>query len=226
MRECHPIHRPIALAQGGRTNLVQTNATAAALFVATGSIDPRTNDTVFVVDVAIRNIVCVGPTTSSAVAVDVVGVSGLSVTGCVAHGLGLVRVDTPFSINVWDKSSDPAATAGLVRVGQLSHGLVIANNSADGGGGGGSKTIGVQVQYVSDVLVDNNTLAGFAHGIMWWGGDANPSRGGDPVNPRWARGVTVSNNVIMSVGGGGVWGSMGQDVTGASVKSPTAARLD
>ena len=211
-------HITVSGAPGRQTTLVQINA-SAALFVAMGRVDPRTNDTVFVSSVAVRDIVLVGGgsgidkgTTAAVTAVDVAGVSNLSVTGCDAHGIGLVRVGTPFHINVWDKSPDPSATAGLVREDQLSKGITVTNNSADGGSGC-SSAVGIELHFVSDVLISNNALSRHAHGIMWWGGDANPSRGGKPTNPRWARNITIQHNRVASVGGGGVWGSMGQNIT-------------
>lgn len=214
-------HVTVSGAPGRQTTLIQTNA-SAALFVAMGRVDPRTNDTEYVSSVTVKDLVLVGgdsgiahdmgTTTSAVAAVDVVAVSNLSVRGCDAQGVGLVRVGTPFHINVWDKTPDPAASAGLVREDQLSKDITVTDNNADGGSGG-SSAVGIELHFVRNVFVSNNTLRRHAHGIMWWGGDANPSRGGKPTNPRWARNITIKNNIVASVGGGGVWGSMGQGIS-------------
>jgi hypothetical protein len=92
---------------------------------------------------------------------------------------------------------------------QLSQNITVRGNLLRGNG---SAAIGVSVGWVKGVRVITNIVQGYAHGINWWGGDANPARGGNPSNPRWAIDLQIENNTVIKSGGGGIWGSMGQQV--------------
>lgn len=72
---------------------------------------------------------------------------------------------------------------------------------------------GVNLSYTVDADVSRNTIQYFAHGIMWWGGDSNLGADGAFANPRWVRRVLIADNRIAHVGGGGIWGSNGANVT-------------
>jgi hypothetical protein len=70
----------------------------------------------------------------------------------------------------------------------------------------------VNFSFTHDALAAQNTIRGFAHGLQWWGGDANPPKGGAAANPRGARRLSFVGNSISDVGGGGIWGSMGEGI--------------
>ena len=70
----------------------------------------------------------------------------------------------------------------------------------------------VSFSFTHDALAAHNTIRGFAHGLQWWGGDANPKKGGAAANPRGARRLSFVGNSISDVGGGGIWGSMGEGI--------------
>jgi hypothetical protein len=130
------------------------------------------------------------------------------------HGISLVRVNTHLPINVWDGTADPAATAGLTSASQLSSNIKVLDNTATGAhnlvslaGEAGA----ILIQYARDVLISGNTLDNFQHGIQWWGGDADPQRGGVLANPRWFRDALIEHNLVTNTEGG-IWGGMGQDV--------------
>lgn len=73
-------------------------------------------------------------------------------------------------------------------------------------------TIGVLLRYVNNWEVTNSTLKGYYHGIEWWGGDSNPARDGDTVNIRKSKNGLVRNVIVDRIGGGGIWGSMGENI--------------
>ncbi len=54
---------------------------------------------------------------------------------------------------------------------------------------------------------------GYASGIQWWGGDANPGGNGAIVNERKCGKFSVSGHDFRDMPIGGVWGSMGRDIT-------------
>jgi hypothetical protein len=80
--------------------------------------------------------------------------------------------------------------------------------------GSGIKTgyaSGAYLSYLHDSTVTSNRFDSYAHGIGWWGGDANAN--GALSNIRKVYNLTISDNVVTNVNGGGIWGSMGQQVS-------------
>jgi len=61
-------------------------------------------------------------------------------------------------------------------------------------------------------LASDNIIRGFAGGFQWWGGDADPRRGGAVANERGVRDLSFVNNRISDVGGAGIWGGMGEGI--------------
>ncbi|MDR3456243.1 MAG: hypothetical protein P4N60_02260 [Verrucomicrobiae bacterium] len=72
---------------------------------------------------------------------------------------------------------------------------------------------GIDVEYVADAEIAYNVVQYYLHGIMWWGGDSNFSVNGSLANPRWARRLHIATNSVSNFTEGGIWGSMGQNVT-------------
>lgn len=70
----------------------------------------------------------------------------------------------------------------------------------------------ILIQYATDVIIENNNLTGYRHGIMWWGGDSNPEKDGAPENERKCKNILVIGNKVENAEGG-IWGSMGRNVT-------------
>ena len=73
--------------------------------------------------------------------------------------------------------------------------------------------------YTVGAEVHDNRLVGYGYGIQWWGGDANPVDGdGDLANERKCGDLTITGNRVKGMldvlgGGGGIWGSMGRNIT-------------
>jgi len=70
-----------------------------------------------------------------------------------------------------------------------------------------------EFRYIENATVSNNEIHGYLHGLMYWGGDSDHTRDGQPDNPRWAMAITFSHNRVSGSGQGGIWGSMGKDIT-------------
>lgn len=66
--------------------------------------------------------------------------------------------------------------------------------------------------YCKDVLISENYVEKYAHGIAWWGGDSNQNANGAEANPRKCKDIVISNNNVFDINGGGIWGSMGKNV--------------
>ncbi|MFS8601185.1 right-handed parallel beta-helix repeat-containing protein [Priestia megaterium] len=95
---------------------------------------------------------------------------------------------------------------------KLSKNITITDNKAVGV----NKTLSraaIELAYVKNVKVRNNEISRYKHGIQWWGGDGDPSINGVLSNPRWAIDITISKNTVDDIDKGGIWGSMGYNVT-------------
>ncbi len=193
--------------RAGITRIVQLNA-SQPVFVAAGRRDSN-NHTVFCKDIVIANLHFGCNACHAGAVLFASAVANVALENNTVEDLGLLTMGTPYPVNSWDKTHDPAATAGLVSSSQLSQNITVRGNLLRGNGSG---AIGVSVSWADGVRVTNNVVRGYAHGVNWWGGDANPSRGGNPANPRWARNVDIENNTVTQSAGGGIWGSMGQNV--------------
>ena len=190
---------------GAGSKLVQD--AAASVFVATGS------SAAFVDSLTVDHLGFQGP--RSTYALDVRTARHVWFTDNSATTLGLLHVSTHLPINVWDGTADPAATAGLTSESQLSSDIKVQRNHGTGDyvlGAGNGTSGAIFIQYAADVVVSGDTLSNYAHGIEWWGGDADPSRGGVPANPRWLRRLSATGNSVTNVEGG-IWGGMGSSVT-------------
>lgn len=73
---------------------------------------------------------------------------------------------------------------------------------------------GIGCNYVRDALYQGNTVRGYNHGITWWGGNSSYDRDGLPfANSRKTRQVQIVDNFVHDVVQGGIWGSMGEQIS-------------
>ena len=90
--------------------------------------------------------------------------------------------------------------------------------SIDGCKGTGSlaamtgRTRGILMQFVKNWKVTNCILKNYVQGVQWWGGDSNPERNGDTNNVRKTSNGLVENVTVSDIAGGGIWGSMGENI--------------
>ena len=120
------------------------------------------------------------------------GVAGINITG---NG---VKVSNCVITNIKHNQNDGSITIQNAQNVVVDH-CTITNNGMDG----------INLAFSSNSWLTNNKIANNGrHGIQWWGGgaDVNQSPGG-------VTDLTVTGNVVMNSGGGGIWGSVGWRVT-------------
>lgn len=66
---------------------------------------------------------------------------------------------------------------------------------------------GISVEYTNNCLIDGNFVDTALHGIQWYGGDANTS---DILG---IYGLRIANNIVTNVTLGGIWGSLGSNIS-------------
>ena len=87
--------------------------------------------------------------------------------------------------------------------------VTLTGNSTVFPKGGGP--IGIYLMYVVRATVANNRFLGTAHGIEWWGGNAD-NGWRSAVEVTGAGEMSITGNQCTSAGGACVWGSMGYDI--------------
>jgi Right handed beta helix region len=98
----------------------------------------------------------------------------------------------------------------------LNKNIKILNNTCTGT----NKLLGdaaIYFIYCDEALAAWNTVKKYAHGIAWWGGSADHLQDGALANPRKTKHIKIIGNTVFDIGengtgGGGIWGSMGEDV--------------
>lgn len=71
----------------------------------------------------------------------------------------------------------------------------------------------ILLEYARDVVLTDFTLSNYVHGVQFWGGDADHTIDGAVTNERKAKNISISHGHVVSVGGGGIWGSMGENIS-------------
>jgi polygalacturonase len=75
----------------------------------------------------------------------------------------------------------------------------------------------MDLRFVFGGNISGNRIDGYPVGITWWGGGADPISGPWPdgaiANARKCGSLTISDNHVTNIGGPGIWGSMGRDIT-------------
>src|SRR5208337_2146521 len=94
-----------------------------------------------------------------------------------------------------------------------SHDIKVIGNTAVSARKDAATGAAVNFTFTRGAVASDNVIRGFAHGFQWWGGDANPQKGnGAAANERKVRNLSFLNNTISDVGGGGIWGGMGEGI--------------
>lgn len=71
----------------------------------------------------------------------------------------------------------------------------------------------IELHYIKVCNCFDCNIDGYYHGIMFWGGDANPKRDGVLENLRKVSHLNFKGNTVKNVQLGGIWGSMGEYIT-------------
>ena len=130
-----------------------------------------------------------------------------------APGSVLVRVDAAREVEVTDCRTKNLRLAEL----NSSSNIKVIGNTAISARNDPASGAAVNITFTQGVLASDNIIQGFVQGFQWWGGDANPRTGqGAATNKRGARDLSFIGNQITDVGGGGIWGSMGEGVVASS----------
>ena len=125
-------------------------------------------------------------------------------------GLGGLMVGTVYRVNDWDKTPEPARTAGMVDDGCLSSNIVVRSCHFDGGSRDAGMC-GVVIRYATDCEVRDCLAVNLDQGFQFWGGDSFHERGGLLKNDKRCKRVKVVRCRAIQIKGGGVWGSMVED---------------
>ncbi|AKM82523.1 TPA: hypothetical protein DD449_01740 [Candidatus Berkelbacteria bacterium] len=144
-------------------------------------------------------------------ALDVIDGRNIVFSGNTVNNMNLFSSGVHYPINVWDGTSDPARTAGLTNDLQLNYNISVINNTGAITTKSPNRGLAIGIKYSRTVQVSNNRLTNYNEGLTWWGGDANPSRGGKVGNPRWVKNLTIKNNNVKNTWAG-IWGSMGDGI--------------
>ena len=192
-----PIHLPagaIIWGSGPGTQIRLNSVDSTCILGAGGS------DNAYVGNADIAAVKFTG--TGSQQAIAAYKAANLTVHNCHAEDLTLINCTT-------HKSSYGAVTSDN----DLSTNIRVLNNNVSHTTADYSPALGIILCYTKDSLVANNTVDGYSCGITWWGGDANTTVDGAINNPRWAKNITISQNLVTNMAAGGIWGSMGSGIT-------------
>lgn len=141
-------------------------------------------------------------------------VGGLRAEGLATYGLGGVKVDTVYPIDIWripKGQTDPQAIAGMDNHDSLSRDIRITSCHFDGQFRD-ERSCGVDIRFVRDFTVSNVVARLYDSGVQYWGGDSSHKRGGHPTTPRRCHDGLIADCVIEDVRSGGIWGSMGENL--------------
>jgi parallel beta-helix repeat protein len=78
--------------------------------------------------------------------------------------------------------------------------------------GKGSKIAGINLRFVSGVVVQGNFIDGYRHGVTIWGGESNPTKPTFVPSLWGSSNVVVTSNIICNPKMGGIWTSRAQNV--------------
>ncbi|MDB5248561.1 MAG: Moonbeam29 [Segetibacter sp.] len=98
---------------------------------------------------------------------------------------------------------------GQYGVGLLSKGILISNSqnfTIENCKVSNCSLRGIEANFSSNGTINKNKIDSCQHGIRWWGGDAAKDTSYGVKN------ITIKDNNVKNVNGGGIWGSCGYDV--------------
>ena len=162
---------------------------------------------------------CIGTATAYAGDAEVDGVQFVGARRKYQYGIYLARARNVLVQNCSARYCalvDAEALTGYKQVdseSDLNRNIVISSNDVEATAEDMGAAEAILLRYTADARVSGNTVNFFSQGIEWWGGDSAFGQDGAFANPRWARRIRVTGNTVTNSGGGGIWGSMGQDVT-------------
>ena len=144
-------------------------------------------------------------------AVDACNVQQLTIERVVAYNCGIVKVAQCESHN-YATIPDALSSDQFREVGNTQ--VTVTNCRGTGSQGSVAQHgAGVLIAYTDNWEITHSSFTRYSHGIQWWGGDSHPQRNGKLTNVRKCRNGMVSDVQVTHVRGGGIWGSMGENIT-------------
>lgn len=146
---------------------------------------------------------------------------------CSVYRGKLFRSDlrSDFPVRVVGASTIADITAGTIGAGddaetfmaaEVNYDVIVEDCAAEGEDGVSnlsSANAVVLVRYCWGWAVRRVTISTCRTGVLWWGGDSNPSRDGAIGGKRWCRNGAVDDVTVTGAEAGGIWGSMGELIT-------------
>ena len=108
------------------------------------------------------------------------------------------------------------AAAETFMAAEVNYDVVVEDCQVDGEDGvsnAGDANAVVLPRYCWGWIVRRVTITTCRTGVLWWGGDSNPSRDGKVGGKRWCRNGVVDDVTVTGAEAGGIWGSMGELIT-------------
>ena len=144
-------------------------------------------------------------------AVSARNVHGLTLEHLVAYNAGIAEVRQqkgyPYSEVASDLSSKAFRQVGNTDI-NIQHCRGEGSRKATA-----QHTAGVLIAYTNHWKVIQSSFSRYDQGVQWWGGDSNPERDGKIDQVRKCQDGLVSDVMVAYVRGGGIWGSMGENIT-------------
>ena len=161
-------------------------------------------------NVQIKNINFIAPDDmhSPGYAVKIINSKGIHITNIRGTNAGVVAATGFEGVgykNISDYKSGDRTTG--------STDVVIDNCTGTGSVAAMKATRGIWFEYVNNWKISNSSLKNYVQGIQWWGGDSNPEKDGDTSKERKTKNGIVENVTADNIAGGGIWGSMGENIT-------------
>jgi hypothetical protein len=147
--------------------------------------------------------------------------SNIKVINCNVYGGIMLLLTYQPTGSVYSTITDDMLTSNVV----VSNNIVIGTAGSVSGGGIGA----INLHYAKNYIVDGNYVESMPHGITWWGGDGAPNTGeGFLSNQRKSYNGSITGNTVKTVNGGGIWGSMGREIsiTGNTVQNCSDVGID
>ena len=127
--------------------------------------------------------------------------------------MGCIVTETVYAVNAFDGTPDPCTTAGMTSDDCLNSDISITRCKIDCGDATESGATGVYLMFLKNFRVLGCEVSNAWQGIQFWGGDSDYERGGKAENDKRAKNGLIAECTSFDIGGGGIWGSMGQNIT-------------
>ena len=141
-------------------------------------------------------------------AISALNVRRLNISQCLTTNSNLLYA--------WHSGANYAAAVFSETAGGFNCNTGIRIKNCDITGSGSSSQLygwGIMMGYTAHWTISNSVVRTCGNGITWWGGDSNPAVDGALANDRKCKYGSVVGCSVYDISGGGIWGSMGQNIS-------------